>query len=127
MEKYSERILDELFNRLKEKKNQRIIAELENEAIEEASKNVRIEEHREYPCDDQYYIDYVDVEINDEDSTKANFFSYVAYGIRNFTKLSDELLDVVEDIPDEELCKDYADVFFNEEKICDFALEFKTI
>ena len=127
MEKYSEKILDELFNKLKEKKNQRIIADLENEAIEKASSNVRIEKYREYPCNDQYYIDYVDTELNEEESTKANFFSYVAYGIRNLTELPDELLNVVEDIPDEELCKDYADVFFNEEKICDFALEFKAI
>ncbi len=126
MEEYLDKDFNELFEKLKEKRNRHIIADLEDEAIKEASDSVHIEEYREYPCGDQYYIDYIDTEIIDKDNVKTNFFSYVAEGIRNFTELPNRLLGVVNAIPDEELCKEYADVFFNEDKICDFAIEFGT-
>ena len=115
--------LDELYNLLQTKENQKLIYSIIDEINDRLASTISFKKYREYPIGDQYYIDYLENDF-DEDEGENVFYSELADEIKDFVLSKDEL-KIVEDehLSDEELCLDYAEVGYDPNVIVDRAYD----
>lgn len=114
---------DTLFNFLQSKEAQDKIDDYIDFANHELADNITIKKDRDYPLGDDYYIDYLEYDFDENDGEKE-FFDIVAYNIKEML-LSDEQSKFVETekINDIELCGEYANVLFDLDAIIDIAIK----
>ena len=115
--------LEKIYNSLQTKENQKEIGSIVDETNDMLAETISFKKYREYPTGDQYYIDYLENDF-DEDKGENQFYADVAEAIKDFI-LSKEENKIIEQekIGDIELCQDYADAYFDVETIVDRAYQ----